>query len=260
MAIRLTTKFVNQLAAGMSLREILADCTMYLYSQSQPADADSGPNGLQCVRFTLDGGAFVDAVASTGTITIAGGAGNVLSVTLGNMAENLLSAAVPYNTTADQTATDLAAEINANQNSLGVTAVAVGAVVTLTAPKWLGAGVNGLTLLTTVDGATTATPVDFADGVDAANGLNFEFPASGGIIVKPSAETWKGLGLVDDNAGWFRIVANGDSVTDDGADSARIDGLVATSGGDLQTGSNVIALGAVQTIGTLAIQIPRVQV
>lgn len=260
MAIRLTTKFANQLAAGLSLREILADCTMYLYSQSQPAEADSGPNGLQCVRFTKDGGAFVDSVASTGTITVSGGAGNVLTVTLGGMTENLIGMAVPYNTTAEQTATDIAAAINAYQNSLGVTAVAVGAVVTLSAPKWLGAGTNGLVVATTVDGATVATPVDFAGGVDAANGLNFEFPASGGIIVKPSGETWKGLGLVDANAGWFRIVANGDSVSDDGADSARIDGLVATSGGDLQTGSNVISIGAAQTIGTLAIQIPRVQV
>jgi hypothetical protein len=249
MAIRLTTKFANQLAAGMSLREILADCTMYLYSQSQPAEADSAPNGLQCVRFTKDGGAFVDSVASTGTITVSGGAGNVLTVTLGGMAENLIGMAVPY-----------AAAINAYQNSMGVTAVAVGAVVTLTAPKWLGAGANGLVVATTVDGATVATPVDFASGVDAANGLNFEFPASGGIIIKPSAEVWKGLGLVDANAGWFRIVANGDSVSDAGANSARIDGLVATSGGDLQTGSNVIAIGATQTIGTLAIQIPRVQV
>jgi hypothetical protein len=260
MAIRLTTKFVNELAAGKSLREILADCTFYLYSQSQPADADSGPNGIMCVLFTLDGGAYVVATQSVGTLTIAGGAGNVLTVTVGNMAQNLLAATVPYNTTAGQTATDIAASINSKANALGITAEAVGAVVNLIAPTCLGAGVNGLLVASTVDGTTTATPAAFGSGVDAVNGLNFEFPADGGIIVKPSAEVWKGLGLADDNAGWFRIVAGGDDVSADGADNVRLDGLVATSGGDIQTGSNVITIGATQTIGTLSIQIPRVRV
>ena len=197
MAIRLTTKFVNELAAGKSLREILADCTFYLYSQSQPADADDAPNGIQCVLFTLDGGAYVAAVSSVGTLTIAGGAGNVLTVTVGNMTENLLAAVVPFNTTAEQTASDVATSINSKQNAIGITAEAVGAVVNLSAPACLGAGANGLLVSGSVDGTTTATPVAFASGVDASNGLNFEFPASGGIIVKPSAEVWKGLGLAD---------------------------------------------------------------
>jgi hypothetical protein len=120
--------------------------------------------------------------------------------------------------------------------------------VTLYAPYYMGAGANGLTTAITQTTATCTVSGAFASGVTAVNGLNFDFPASGGTISIPSGVNWKGLGLVAGNIGWCRIVAGGSSVSGVGTTEGRFDASVATSGADITTGSLAVEVGAEQVI------------
>jgi hypothetical protein len=95
-------------------------------------------------------------------------------------------------------------------------------------------------------------------GTTALNGLNFEFPAATGVISKPVGENWKGLGLNAGQAGWFRIVAGGSTVSG-GAEDIVLDGNISTSGGDINAGALTIQVGAEQVFGSLTITVPQTE-
>lgn len=262
MALRRSTGLINELARGFGVRELLRDGRVYVYSGSQPASADTAPSGTLLCTFTLLGGTYSAATRADVELTLAGSAGSLDTVKVGGTAFNLLSAAVPFNTSLSQTAIDVAANINARQNYLNISAAAntpaVGDVM-LYCPYWMGAGANGLTVTTTsttltvdIDNAGspgTSEAGVFAGGVDAANGLNFLETVSLGAINK-ELTVWQGSGVVAGTAGWFRYVAGGSTVDGTANTDVRFDGTVATSGGDMTISSTAIASGAVYTIST----------
>lgn len=87
------------------------------------------------------------------------------------------------------------------------------------------------------------------------NGLGFDPPASG-VITKAAAEVWRGLGIADGTAGWFRLCGN---AADAGASSTtlpRLDGTVAVSGGDMNLASIAIVTNAPTTIDTFSFTLP----
>jgi len=89
------------------------------------------------------------------------------------------------------------------------------------------------------------------------NGIEFAAP-SAGIIGKDDA-VWSDVGIATGIAGWYRLYAN---ATDGGAlDTTpflhpRVDGLVATSGGELTMSSTSITVGATTTIDSLNFTFP----
>jgi hypothetical protein len=92
----------------------------------------------------------------------------------------------------------------------------------------------------------------FSDGTTA--GLEFD-DAVAGVLSKKSTETWSGTAGNTGTAGWFRMRQAADS----GASSTtepRMDGVCATSGGQLNMTSLSISSGAVQTISTGSITQP----
>lgn len=94
----------------------------------------------------------------------------------------------------------------------------------------------------------------FSPGTPSTNGLSFDDPANG-AIPKASAETWQGDGIADGNAGWFRLYA---SVRTVGASTTavRLDGTIASSGGELTMSNNLIAVGTPVIINTFDIALP----
>lgn len=134
--------------------------------------------GTDTVTFVVDGkdpksNAYYPILASTalsagetkatGSVTLTGGAsGSVNTVRVAGV--NLIAAPVPFNTSLNQTATDLAAAINALTSTHGYTANAVGAAVTITAPAGSGTIPNGYTVVSTVT-TITKTDVNMSGGV-----------------------------------------------------------------------------------------------
>lgn len=121
---------------------------------------------LSSVSLTVTAGTA--STAATGTVTLTGGgAGSVDSVTVNGV--TITSGAVPYNTSLDQTASDLAANITAHTSTPNYTAAAVGAIVTISAAQSAGAGPNGYVVAATTTTITTST-ANMASGV--SNGLS----------------------------------------------------------------------------------------
>lgn len=117
-----------------------------------------------------------------------------------------------------------------------------------TAPATADATATGSVLLevTVASGAWVAgTPT---------NGLEFGTAASG-VIAKSSA-VWSGVGLVTDDAGYFRLYANATDATTTSTTLPRIQGTVGTSGADLNMSSRRITLGATTTIDTFQLTFP----
>lgn len=91
------------------------------------------------------------------------------------------------------------------------------------------------TLLVTIDSNT-------------GDGLHFD-DATGGVLTKKATETWSGTAVASGNAGWFRLVAKGDSGGSSTTEE-RIDGACGTSGAELTMSSTAIVAGAVESIST----------
>lgn len=121
-------------------------------------------------RFTIDrsGNCSIisnrtPAIAATGTVTLTGGAsGSVNSITINGV--TITSGSVAFSTSLLVTATNVAANINAYNSVPNYTAVAVGAVITITASN-AGSGSNGFGITANTTTITTTT-TSMTGGVD----------------------------------------------------------------------------------------------
>jgi len=69
MALRLSTGLVTELmgdGSGNSLKELLANGVMDIYSGSQPSTADAAESGIKLASITLASGDFTGGVATNG--------------------------------------------------------------------------------------------------------------------------------------------------------------------------------------------------
>ena len=93
----------------------------------------------------------------------------------------------------------------------------------------------------------------FTPGV-STNGINLDVAAAGAVS-KAVAEVWSGVGLADGTAGWFRFYDN--AVTTGASTTAiRMDGQIATSGGEINmSNTNIVTLGTT-TIDGFVVTLP----
>lgn len=255
MTLRYSTGLRNHLAGGGSFKNAFHGGRIEIYTGSQPATADAAVSGTLLCTVTDNNGAHTAEVQATGTITIVGAAGSVDTATVDGV--SILDAAVAFNTSVTQTAADLADAINNCQSLPEYSASALLGVVTISAPKGMGAGANGLVVATTVT-TLAATPSNMASGVSSVNGLKYGY-ASAGAIAKLAAQTWEGTNIATGTAGWYRAYG---AVADAGAADAlalaiREDGAISTSGQQLNmTGSTTLSVAAKTTISTWTRTVP----
>lgn len=256
MAFKVSKALRNFLLEGGSFKHGMSNCVMKWYTGSQPSTADAAPTGTLLVTLSSSSGALTREVQSIGSVDLTGGAaGSVDTITVNSIA--ILPAAVSFNTSLAQTAADVVTAINNNPlNYLYETYVASTDVITIRAKPGLGALPNGWVVASTV---TTITKTDnnMAGGVTAVNGLKWG-DASANAISKLSTQTWSGVAGNTGTAGWFRIEA---AVSDaGGSDSSeailRVDGTIATSGGEINMGSLTITSGLTYTLDTFTVTLP----
>jgi hypothetical protein len=87
------------------------------------------------------------------------------------------------------------------------------------------------------------------------NGLGFDAPVSG-VLSKAAAEVWRGLGIVDGTAGWFRFCGNAADAGGSSTTLPRIDGTVAISGGDMNLSAISIVTGVPSTCDVFTLTLP----
>ncbi len=258
MAIRRSTKLINDLVRGYGVRELLRDGRIFVYTGAQPTTADAAPNGTLLMTFTLDGNSYTDATRATATINLSGsGPGSLDTVTVGGMGFNLLSHVVDFDSTLETTAYNAAETINATQNPLNITAESSTTNIILSSPYWVGADANGLTFATSTSGSLTASASGlFAGGISAINGINFKESVSDGVISK-ATETWQAIAIAAGTAGWFRFVPCGSTVDGVANTDIRFDGTVGTNNADLLISTTAIVEDAVHTISSGSIKEPK---
>lgn len=111
-----------------------------------------------------------------------------------------------------------------------------------TVPTSADDSIGAATLLCTISNNATGT------------GITFAASASGGSISK-SAETWKGVNAATGTAAFYRHVAAGDT-GGSSTTEARVQGLVGTSGSDLNLTSISLVSGADQAIDFYTVTLP----
>lgn len=254
MTVRISDGLRSFIVQNGSLKAGLHNGVLRYYSGAQPASANNAPTGTLLAEITSSSLVHTAEVVATGSITIAGVAGSINTLTIDSV--DIIDAAVPFNTTLAQTAIDLALAINNNQSQPEYTATASGAVVTVKAGRGAGVEANGLVIANTLTTLTT-TLVNMAGGVNAVNGLRFGV-ALLGALNKLSTQTWSGVAGATGTAGWFRLTgAVVDDLTLDTDESElRLDGAISTSGSDLNLTSTAISSGATQTISAFTITLP----
>ena len=96
--------------------------------------------------------------------------------------------------------------------------------------------------------------------------INGTFPAqrpvvtqgheASGTIAKAPAEDWKFVGIADGTAGWFRFYPAAGNPALSSATEARIDGNIATSGGDLNISNIAVKIGVPNTVDVFQFTMP----
>lgn len=255
MALRLTAFLRDAMLKNGSLRNLLSNCVLRVYTGAQPATAEAAPTGTLLCTYSDAGAALTREVNSAGTVTLnTGAAGSVDTLTVNAL--EIMGSSTPFNTSLSQTATDVANKINFNPKNLLFIASASGAVITITAKPGLGTLPNTWVVASTVT-TITKTDVNMASGVNAANGLKWG-DAITGILSKHPTQVWQGTAAATGTAGWCRFeAALSDAGGLDSTESImRLDGAVATSGAELNMPSTSIVSAAVQTISSFSVTLP----
>ena len=162
-----TQKFLQEISRGFSTFTQM----LYVYCHS------GGANKVE--RFTLDAtsnsSVITDrtpvAASAYGTVTLAGASGSVDMIAVDGV--DVMSGAVAFNGTIDQTATDVASNITAFTSTPNYTAAAAGAVITITSVT-TGDQVNGFIITNTLT-TLTSTLVNFDYGSDALLASPYNF-------------------------------------------------------------------------------------
>ena len=105
----------------------------------------------------------------------------------------------------------------------------------------------------TLLGTVTLNGAAFTPG-SATNGLTFAAAANG--AVSKSATAWQFTGLANGTAGWFRFKGNASDAGGTSTTAIRLDGSIATSGGDMTIGNLSITVGAPNTIDQFTLTYP----
>jgi hypothetical protein len=101
------------------------------------------------------------------------------------------------------------------------------------------------------DDAATVTPLI------TITGITFDSDGTGGILKQTTATDWTGTISADGTAGWFRICESADAGTGASTTLARMDGAIATSGGQMNLVNLSFVNGAPFTITDAQITFPK---
>ncbi len=252
MTVRLSTGARNGMAGRMGFAAMFNRGYINVYTGAQPASADAAATGTLLGTFTASSGALTKETRATGSIQLTGGAsGSVNTVTVGGL--NIIpDGAVAFNTSLNQTASDLCDAIN--RNGMFEATVSTDTVTIKGRP---GTGVTTAAVSSTLT-TITASYVNMGSGVAGVapvNGLILGVEASG-VIAKPSSQVWSFAGVAAGTAGWARFYSS------DGGDSGillsgapwypRLDGTCGVGSGDFQLSTLAITVGLPVTLDTFS--------
>lgn len=102
-------------------------------------------------------------------------------------------------------------------------------------------------------GTVTTNGAAFTPG-SPTNGLLFGTVANG--TIGKSTDQWQFTGVANGTAGWFRFKGNASDAGSSSTTHVRLDGSIATSGGDMQIGNLTVTVGAPNTVDQFNLTYP----
>lgn len=257
MAMRISTGLRNFMLSNGPLKRAMQGGVIKIYSGAQPTSPnDTVPSSSTLlVTLTLASGAITAETIPEGSVNLdSGGSGSVDTITVNG--EDILGAAVDFDSDLSTTATAVAAQINKflSKGTAEFVASTDGAKVILTAVPNSGDYSAAVSSTSTTIATTDVAVGTETSGVDSANGLTYGV-ASSGAIAKASG-VWSGVGAASGTAGWFRHYGPESDAGGASTTKNRIDGTCGTSGADMNMSSTAITSGATQTLDSFSLTLP----
>lgn len=144
--------------------------------------------------------------------------------------------------------------------------LSTGLVATMLATSSLKAALEGSAgfLIDIYSGTQPANPDTAPTGTllvtvslnGAGTGMHFETAAVSGALPKKASETWSATAVATGTAGWFRIRTTTDTGTEASTTASRVDGAIATSGGEMTLGSLTVTSGAPFVMSAGSVTLP----
>ncbi len=259
MSVIYSTGAVNFRGGEGSLRKMLEDCVLDIYgATTPPLTADEAPSGTKLCRVTLASGAVAVTDRSTP---------RVYKITVPN-ATNLNTCKVnvtvdgvgptTYTYTIanppDTTDTKVAIKIARMLNDIDQLSAIADQDATAPGALWVQGKIDGLDLTLADGGGTTTLTVTAKQAAARVNTLYFGPPAAG--VLSKMSGVWSGVNLATGVASYFRFVLPVDSGILSTTDP-RVQGVIATSGAELNMSNTTLTVGATTTIDNASITLPK---
>lgn len=262
MALVYSTGAVNYRAGEGPTRRMFEDMVLDIYGAvtQPPVTADEAPTGTKLCRVTKASGSVAAITEFSGrstktlyAATIAAGhaAGNhvVANITIDGVGPTSYSYTVLAE---DDTDAKVALKVAQMLNDVaGLACIATGT----TAAFYLQSAIAGLDF-SLADGGGDYAITPGAKVVTAARSNCICFgPPSAGVISKTS-DIWSGVNLATGVAAYFRIVLPWDTALPSSVEP-RAQGVVATSGAELNLSNTSLTVGATTTLDSGSITLPK---
>jgi len=256
MSERFSTGLRDFLLGEGSFRKAFEDSKITVYSGTAPAEADDAFAGTLLLTVTKSSGTVSTGENSVGKIhhvTIPDEHEAAATVILNVTVDGVGPTSYTYTNTPDAgTAAQIMIEVGEMINEIPQ----LMAIPDVTAREiYVMSRILGLDFTLADGGGTITATVDAAvQAASRSDALSFGKPASG-VIAKTTTETWSGAAVATGTAGYFRLVTSDDDGTDSST-ALRYQGVVATSGGELDVATVSLTSGATYTIDSFSITFP----
>ena len=261
MAIKISTAAINMLSHGISLRRLLDDCVMDIYSGTPPTyadDAATGLGGVKLCRVTVGSNAVATTMRSLGAsyTCLAANRTNANTVKLNVTVDGVGPTTWTYTFVTAIDSSDLIAAANmARYFEENVPQIQCAAYVALAFVA--KCRIDGLAITLADGGGTTALTTTQIQAASRASIYTLQWgPPTAGVISK-TADVWSGVNLVTGVAGFFRFVWPNDTGALVTVTEPRIQGSIATSGADYNVSNTTLTLAATHTVESFSLTLPR---
>ncbi len=261
MAIKVSTAAINMLAHGMSLRRLLDDCVMDIYSGTPPTyadDAATGLGGVKLCRVTVGSNAVATTMrslpASYTLVMVNRTNANTVKVNVTVDGAGPTTYTYTFVTAVDSS--DLIAAANVarwlEENVPQIKGVAYAAV------SFAGKGsIDGLAITLSDGSGTTAITTTQIQAASRSSIYTLQWgPPTAGVISKTS-DVWSGGNIVTGVAGFFRFVWPNDTGALVTVTEPRVQGSIATSGADYNVSNTTFTVSATHTVESFSLTLPR---
>jgi hypothetical protein len=260
MTVKYSRAFLNEVTGGRSVREAYEDCVLDVYEGTVPTNPEDARTGTKLARYTLSGG----AVAVTDRSEPRSYKITVPNATLANTCKvNVTVDGVGPTTytftitAAENTDIKVARKIAQMLNDIPQIRAIADNTITAPAALYAECRIAGLAL-TLADGAgTTTLTVTAQYAAVRKNTLQFSAPTAG-VISKPTGDTWQcSSNLATGVAGYFTLCTPDDTgALDSTYTKKRVQGTLATVGGDAIIDPATITAAAVSTVTSFSLTLP----